>query len=338
MPGKNFLRLQRGERIDYPDLEHAVEISQRDLSAQIVDKFLVGDDAEGTQPRSFVLKGLEVDVDGTGIVTVQGGSAILAVRDRGEVVYGMLTTLGTSEKTYNVSSFSDATYGVYIRAEFEETEFKNRPFWNPLATPDPAETTRSVPTRLTEDWQLAVELASPGDEWLKIAEIVVSGGGTSFAASDKRNFFFEGQSDNIYQVGSTEWGTANDRLPARATYGVFGLYRFVRGIQKQVQDIIGKPTPFTHGWWSDPTVGGARNLYQVNTEKLSRDGSQSMQGTLAPDLSGTHDLGSGSYHWLNVRAYNFISNGGYVAPLINGIGTLGTASFYWAAAYIDSIF
>ena len=197
MPGKNFLRLQRGERIDYPDLEHAVEISQRDLSAQIVDKFLVGDDAEGTQPRSFVLKGLEVDVDGTGIVTVQGGSAILAVRDRGEVVYGMLTTLGTSEKTYNVSSFSDATYGVYIRAEFEETEFKNRPFWNPLATPDPAETTRSVPTRLTEDWQLAVELASPGDEWLKIAEIVVSGGGTSFAASDKRNFFFEGQSDEV---------------------------------------------------------------------------------------------------------------------------------------------
>ena len=301
---KNFLRVIRGERVDQPDMDHAVSRSIADAVNQIGDGFLVGDDSTS---KMYVVEGFAVTADGGGTVTVAGGKAILGWRDRGQVKYGALLTGGETTQSRSIASFSDGTYGVYIRFKMQETEVKTRRLWNPLASPDPVEFAKPIATRLSENWDIAITKASPGAEWHKLADIVKPG----FTVTDLRQFYFEGSDADSYQVTDAEWGAASDRDAARDTEGVFGLRRFARAVQRQLQDIIGSDSSSNTGWWIDAVGGtlggsGARSLAALNSAKLDRNGNQTIGGHIAPGVDTTYDWGGSGARFRNIYGNNGI--------------------------------
>lgn len=311
--GKKFVRTEPGERIDHRDFEHVAELSPRNAAAQPVDRVIQGDDS--TSP-GYILSGFAVStptaattdyVELTGSapvaaeIRVNRGVALLGFRDRGEVQFGCVISGGADTKTIDVSSFSSGTYGVFVRFEFRDDEFQNRLFWNASA-PTPVEFPRSISTRRSEDWSMAVELTSPGPEWVRIADVVKSGASLT-SLIDKREFFFEGT--GAYGVPDTEWGSAGDRDPDRAVNGIRGFRRFVRAIQKQVTEIIGKDEAgATAKWWSRSNAGttaglGSRSLAQLNEDKLDRGGAQTITGSILPSAE-TWNLGSNVARFLSV--------------------------------------
>jgi hypothetical protein len=135
-----------------------------------------------------------------------GGTAIVGRRkDDGQVQYGCLVTDSLSQ-TIDIAAFAAGTYGIYIRFLFSDSANDTRYFWNPSTD---LEYAQSVAPRLVAGWQLAIELASPGDEWMKIGEVVQA----TMAITDQRDFYFEGAVDTSY---ASLWGSGNDRNSNRA--------------------------------------------------------------------------------------------------------------------------
>lgn len=260
MTEKEILNTDVGERIDHDDFEHAVETSI-DALGQFLETFVIGeDDASDSQlnthAKTFIVSGFVTSGQTTSAVTVsrdtihddgakmQPGLGVLARRDEGVIKYGVVLAGGDAQRTVSVASFASGTYGVFVRFAFRDTDVENRIFWKAVASP-PLEDARAISTRSTENWDLAVELVAPGPEWTRIATANISGGLVS-SLTDGRSLFFEGKASNAYAVTDDEWGSAQDRENNRSQHGVFGLYRAIRGLQRQVQDIIGEsPT----GWW-----------------------------------------------------------------------------------------
>lgn len=316
---KSFLGLFRGERIDLPDLEAGVRQSLLLALSQLGEKFLVGDPIFGaTTPKNLVINGFDSEVLGT-TVRVNGGSALVGWLDRGVRYYGMLLTGGAASLTRDIGSYANATtYGVYIRFDLRQQAVRGRRFWNPLAG-TPVEYPRAVPTRLVENWEIAIQEATPGTEWMKVADAIKDGGGV-VTIDDKRNFFFDGTPDSAtpWLIGDTQWGTVADRDDDRLSGGIFGLYRFVQMALRQLQDIIGDPVANNERFFRSPqsgTVAGAdgpRSLTQLNKEKLSRDGANEFAGTTGTGGTGAlraaigdiSDVGASTKRWRNVYANN----------------------------------
>lgn len=294
---KQLLRTERGQRVDQPDFEHGSATGWLDALSQLGEQFLVGRDRDPEdQQRNFILKGFGTTFAAS-VVTVTKGTAVLSARDAGAIKEGLVSSGGPAMRSINVTTFPAGSYGVWIRFEFRDSDFQNRPFWNATAS-TPTEFPRNVPTRRAEDWSLAIELTSPGTEWTKIAEVTLPAG----TILDRRDFFFEGNDLNSFKVVDAEWGDTDDRFSSRAGFGVFGFYRFVRGVQRQLQDILG---PAGSGWWDDPSSGspGAvapRSLSILNNKKFETDGSQDIEGTVIPSPTATHDIGSASARWRDI--------------------------------------
>jgi hypothetical protein len=163
------------------------------------------------------------------------------------------------------------------------------------------------------------------------------------AFTDLRDFMFEGKDANAHAVVDSEWGAdATDRDDDRPSYGVFGVFRAIRAIQRQVQDIIGGATK----WWQNPQAGnangsGARSLTQLNSEKLARNGAQTMTGNLLPNAHETLDLGAdGSAGWRNVFFKNIWMSGvfsGNFVPSGNDAWNIGAVGAEWRDFYVKKI-
>ena len=308
---KSFLRTEVGERIEHRDFRHGMEVSQRLPVPEMVRSVVVGDDSgTSTQFQNYVLSGFETDNPSGTIVRVQNGKAIVGYREAGEVVQGAIVSGGEPNRSQDIASYGDGTYGVFVKFDFRDTAFENRIFWNANAA-TPIEITKSIATRSEENWTFVVESVSPGPEWLRVAEVVKSG--VSLTPSDARDFFFEGTFANSHLVVDAEWGGGDDRSATRATDGVFGFRRFVRGMQRQVQDIVGGT-----GWWAAvPT-----SLTALITSKLARDGSQDMLGDLTPDASDTRDLGAILKKWRDLFVKNVFADGN-IQPTAAGTQDMG---------------
>jgi hypothetical protein len=330
MATKSFVRTRAGQRVDQPDFERASDTSPRDVVEQLGEHILTGSDTN----RHYVLQGFTTATVGT-VVTVQGGVGLFGYRDRGEIRYGSVMSSGATSRSIDVGSFSNGAYTVYVALTLNDAEFGNRAFWD-AALGTPAEVTRNVPTRRSENWAIAVETASPGAEWLPVATFTKTGG-TLSALTDVRELFFEGRADSspAYSITNAEWGTTDDRNANRSTYGIKSLRKFVRAVQRQLSSIIGGS-----GWWSAIPAGA--DLTTLLSSKLARDGSQTMQGNLTPDGDNTRNLGAAGTRWANifsalgyfntVTAYtrllvtnnNLVTNGGGRARILDGV-TVGTS-------------
>jgi hypothetical protein len=340
---RKYLRTERGERIDQPDFQHAADATPRESQDDLIDGMLIGRSRDGvTPPRSFILKGFAMDSpdepNKVVRVTRGDGAAILPYREKGEVRYGFLVVGGDASKSYSIASYTAGVeYGIFIRAELRDADFQNRPFWNAVGTP--GEYPRSIATRRAEGWQLAIEQVSPGPEWFQIGSVDYD----TMAFTDLRNFMFEGQDANAHAVVDSEWGAdATDRDDDRPSYGVFGVFRAIRAIQRQVQDIIGGAAK----WWQDPQAGnangsGARSLTQLNSEKLARNGSQTMTGSLLPNVHEALDLGAdGSAGWRNVFFKNIWMSGvfsGNLVPSGNDAWNIGAVGAEWRDFHVKKI-
>lgn len=319
---KRFLNTHRGERIDQPDLQHAVETQQRDALSQIGEGFLVGDKLVlpslgiVEQPRLFVLYGFQVTNPATTQLTVTGGSGLLGSNENGNVVSGLLiNTEVTGTRTIDIGTYANGDYGIYLRLEMREENYENRAFWNADAA-TPAEYSRVVPTRLVEDWNIVVETSSPGPEWMQIYE--VNKAGSVLTLTDMRDYFFEGRADLSY-APSNEWGSTSDRAATRNLSGITGLRRFVRAVQRQLGDIIGDD------WWTEIT-GAIKSLTDLNADKLERDGSNEISGDILPDANITHELGSSVRRFLTIFAQDFTGSGTLSIPTVDA-ATEVTAPF-----------
>lgn len=315
---KKFLRTEHLERIDQPDFDHAAVTSQVEVQEQLHGGLVVGDDvdtanlgARDAQPVGYILKGFDITTDGTN-VTVSGGSAILPYKFKGETRAAQLVTASTASKSINVKSgtYAGATavHGIFIRFALEDDDISNRLFWDPTASPA-GEFAAAIPTREVETWQLSIAPSQSAD-WLKIGEVTpdtLDPGGTDLV--DKRNFFFEGRRDATslastgYAIEDADWGGSTDRNAIRSSFGVFGFARFVKAIQRQLQDILGDGI---NGWWQSlPNTGGATgaSLSFLNSNKLDRRGQSAnitghgeILGHIYPDalFPKLYDLGAAS--------------------------------------------
>ena len=334
---KKYLKTEHGERIDQPDFQHQAERSQHNGLTQLTDGIIVGRDrtralGEANQPRHYVLKGFSAEYN-AGLITVQGGTAIMGYEYNHAVQYGAFTSKESS-RIVDTSVVTDATltYGVWVRFVLAEGDDENRAFWN-SAGGTPAEEVRTVPTRLIEDWQVQLSVNAPStapEAWMKIWDYDVTAPGSEM--TDKRVFFFEGTTGSSpdWRPVDGEWGdNTYDRSTDRPENGIFGMRRFVRAMQRQIQDIIGPsgaPTPFN---WYDhtglirnddqngnaviPEVGA--NLYWLKSESLSawggRDGlpavinqilSDRMRGHLWSDTADNYDIGEQAVPWKDIFA------------------------------------
>lgn len=303
----SVLRTERGERVDQPDLEHAAETSQLDLAAELGAMLLVGDDA-GTKAR--IISGFRTRVSGSEVIVESqyteggvaiNGSALLGQRDRGRIRYALITPSAPSNRHVDIGSFpttpsqGNVPYGVYLRFVLDETAVQNRAFWNPIAQP-PIEFPRSLPTRRTGTWDIVIEVAQPGEEWLKIAEVTKAAGGALTLSADLRNFLFEGKTP--YSVLDDEWGGGNDRNGNRGLYGVKGFARFASAVRRQLQDIIGGAANDQPWWYIAPPAEGG--LWHIAQNLLRRDGTKSILGSLIPEIDADALEAVGFYSRVNL--------------------------------------
>lgn len=315
---KKFFRTRPGQRVDQPDFEHVADATPRSVTEQIGRHVLTGSDSAS----NYVLEGFATTVSSP-TITVDGGIAVVGYRDRGELRQGALATGGPASRSINISTYPAGTYNVYVTLVVEDAEFLNRPFWDSLASPAPVEVVRNTATRRTENWAIAVEATSPGDEWMRVAQVVKNGAGTVGAPTDLREFYFEGRPDSspAFSVTDHEWGGGNDRNATRAVDGVKSLRKFVRAVQRQISSIIGGT-----GWWSAIPAGS--DLTSLLANKLARNGSQTMTGNLLPDADNTRNIGaSTTQRWANIYSaaaeFDLVTNfGRYIASASN-VAALG---------------
>ena len=138
------------------------------------------------------------------------------------------------------NTYAGGTYDIFVRFILNEGTAQQRIFWNPAG--DGSEYAQSMSTRYLANWELRIESGSPGAEWLKIGEVVKSGGAP--AITDMRPLFFEGTVDSTYESAwSTEGGgVANDRNADRQQYGVKDLQTFTAAMRQCFTDIRGRGT------------------------------------------------------------------------------------------------
>lgn len=323
MARKTFTKLDVGERVEQSDLQHATLESQLRIMQSIGEDFLMGRSNDSNHPTGVVLEGFEVSEDGAENLTVQGGVALLGMRNNGTAQQGMILSSGDTSKTIDTSAFPDSTvYGVWVRFELRDEDFANRLFWDSVSSPA-QEVVKNIATRKVENWTAVVEVAQPGPEWIKVGEANKTGGTITGNVSDERTFFFDTVTG---QILDSDWGTVDDRVVSARDQGngVFGLYKHSKATLRQLQDIIGGTA-----WVTDPSSGavagtGPRSLTQLNAEKLGLTGGQEMGQSIVPDTNNIYNLGSASNRWfaghfgqLNSSIYNLNSTQNHDL-LING--------------------
>ncbi len=273
---KSLLRTEFGQRVDQPDFEHSQETALNHAS-QNFEAAIVGQ-------RSYILRGflptatgavltVNRDRSSTGATTDDvSGAAILGFEGPEGTEYGHVITDGPATRQLDLSGVADGNYNLWIAFSLRDAQFENRAFWNADQTAGGAvEFTRNTPTRRAADWNISVfvDTTSPGDQWLRIASLVKTGG--TVTVTDRRPFFFEGNPADSY-LATNDWGGGNDRDADRARFGVTDLRTFVRAVTRQFEALTG------NGWWG--TITNALGNF------LARDGSNTMDGNITFDING----------------------------------------------------
>ena len=227
----DLLRIETNERVDLEDFDFLAN-TLGEAEAEKLANF----NTSPTRQRMWILDGFAITNPSASQVCVTRGRAILARRDQGIVKYGSLVAGGDATKILDVSGYASATYGIYVRFDYVDSEFRSRVFWNPVG--DGSEFAQTVATRRAANWSLTIEATNPGAEWLQIGTVVQS----TMVIVDMRPFFFEGEVHNSYQSGwSTDGGgVAHDRSASRALYGANDLQMFTAAMRQCLKDIKGR--------------------------------------------------------------------------------------------------
>ena len=276
---KTFLRTEAGLRLGLRDVAHQAVTSPLRALSQLGERVVSGV-AETGVPREqhVVLDGFETTNPSGTQVQVDLGGAVLGTSYAGETLDGLVLTSGEPVRIIDIGSYADGQYGVYVRLELAPETYENRTFWDPAATPNPAETTRNVATRVVEDWSLAIDFVSPGPEWMQVSELQKTG--AVLVISDLRPWAFDTDTAGT----GTRWGSATDRvIPRTAPSRITSVAQFAQMALEQLSGIIGARTGDTQHPFRNVTAGDADagtgyvGLGQLNEVKLSAQGGQQAQ-------------------------------------------------------------
>lgn len=290
MTEKSYSKFERAERVDQPDLQHAAEQSHRNALTQLIEEVVLGADGSPVE-----LYGWDASYVGS-VLTVIRGSAITGFRDRGVLYRAAILSGGPTSRTRNVASYADGSYGVYVRLALRPGEIKNRRIWDASSA---TEVTRLISTRTIEDWDLVVERGNPGEDYLQIATVTITGGSLSGYTHIGSRLFDSSRSNRAYE--DADWGAAADR-DETDTIGIRGLARWTKMVGRQLQDIIDVDFFGNDPKGGDANGNGPRSLSQLNSEKLARNGAQAFQGVFSPDAGNTRDQGSTGARWRQIYA------------------------------------
>lgn len=250
----DLLNIEANQRMDLGDMTHAVDTSIQENAREPNTQFLT-DPGKASQ---WIIDGFAIDnSDGAPFGGVQlrvsrgTGRAFLSTREGTSVSHGVLTAGGDAEKIVSLATYSDASYGIYIRFEYVDGDVESRVFWNSAGTG--SEFAQTTPTRRNPNWSARVESTSPGAEWLRIGTVTVASSVIS-AIIDERPFYFEGAVDDSHESGwSTDGGgVANDRNADRQQYGVKDMQTFISSMRQCMEDVKGRGLK---RWW-DRDIGG----------------------------------------------------------------------------------
>jgi hypothetical protein len=310
--GQDLAKLHGNERVDLGDFEFIADAAWQDAHRQLPEQFLV----DPAKTRTFIIDGFETTNPIAEQVQVAKGRALLSIRENGVVKRTILTSEGDATKTIDASTFANGTYGVYIRFEYVEGASESRIFWNPAGAG--SEFAQTVATKRLANWSMRAELASPGTEWEKVAEFVVTGGTITAGPTDYRNLYFEGEVNGGYpnRWSTDSGGTANDRNSDRAQYGVKDLNTFTRAMRQCLEDIKGRGLRK----WYERDIGGMNIGFDANP----------ISGRLAVgDANHYLGLSAGDPHWNVDSGNDYIA---YVRSSNQFVWIVGGATF----AYLDS--
>lgn len=191
-------RFESNERVDLTDFAFTVDEGPQALIRQLNEGFLT--DPDGSI-KSWILDGFSMVDFGAGQLRVLQGRAVLAQREGAQIHYGALTTEGDLFRTLDLSGYGNATYNVYLRFQFVDSDTQSRMFWNPSG---PTEFAQTIQTRRQAGWSFRVELASPGNEWVQIGEVTIAAGVIT-TIKDLRNHYFEGVENSENLLGNWNW-------------------------------------------------------------------------------------------------------------------------------------
>lgn len=348
-------RVQDNERIERSDYEYGIDEMPQSFGRMLPAQFL----SNPAGARLWIISGWDITNPALAQCRVTKGVALLNVREKGQVLPGMLSFEGDSQRTLDLASYANGTYGVYVRFELIDAAFQNRIFWNPTTQ---TEFTQSIATRRIANWGMRVEAVSPGAEWFKIADVAVSGGLIT-SITKRRQFFFEGQEDASYAATVSDgftganvadptarrvWGAADargalDRNADRATYGVKDLQTFTAAVREQLRAMQG----------SNPATPWYGSVVEGLNRKVSRFGDSTLAGDYLPDVHNTRALGSSGIRWNGffqtatvaaMQAVDASVSGSFTVPgtvdsnIVPGFDDgwqLGSPSFKWSDIYTN---
>lgn len=293
---RKWLQTFFGERVDKADFGFAVDRGQRQALAGFINDFIIGYGETGLTPRTLIIRGFATTVTSSTVTVTKDvggvpGAAFLALRDEGEVQFSYCVSGGQAAINRDISNLETSDYGVFIRFDLYDSDFKNRFEWDAVSDP-PRETQRNVPTRRSENWTMTVAIETPSDEWTRVATVHVDGAGVVTLISDDRNLYFEGAAANSYAITAAEIDSASIGSINRGAHGSFGLRSALRTILSVLENMRG-----LEPWYQDFNAG--KTFHALWTQKLDRRGASATdptKGVITGDLfPGTdNDLAFGS--------------------------------------------
>lgn len=257
-----IVRYASQERVDLPD-KTAEDFLVLGEFRRTVRGILLGD--EGTGFENYVLRGFKVEPESPASARVvvkldPGGGAPLSFAigaendgsrvDHGHLIggndlFGLLE--GNAQQILDFTGQPIATYRVQMRFVYATGASDNRAFW------DEGTNSESISATHTRHLPL-VELRFSGaasDEWIDLADVAWDGSTIDAAdITDLRKFAFEGTSPFSRTTQAGAGGMADfDRSADRATNGVNEVYRVLRGLARQIQDLKGPDDTGAWNWY-----------------------------------------------------------------------------------------
>jgi hypothetical protein len=268
----NLAKFENTQRVERADMEFVGDTVPRNMGAALPSQFLTNPAGQA----AWIMSGFAVSNPALKQCRVDRGVALLQTKENGAVERGMLAYEGAAFINLDLAAYANGTYSVYIRFELVDGDFQNRIFWTGAA-----EGPSNIATKRVAGWGMRVELVSPGSEWFKIGEVVVSGSPT-LTVTNKRFFYFEGEEANATPYAKS-WGGGTDRNSNRAVNGVKDLQTFVQAVQVQLESLMGG----SQRWWETPAV--------PLSGKVTKAG-DTMSGNLLASATGLN-LGSPGARW-----------------------------------------
>lgn len=256
---RQLIRVHPDERVDLPDFEQVggllelFDIMRSNKTVILPDGRDVGAaPVAPTDTRVFSGFDLYDIVGASGTCKLRRGAGIFKLLEDGALTHGILIgDVGATFASLDLSSESDDTYSVFVRATYTDTDQENRVHWNVGGSP--AEYIDFVNTRRSLIWEYQYQSSSAahpsGGDWVEVARITIVSNQIT-ATADYRMLYFEGDAISGGGQWSTEWGSANDRNADRSTYGVTDFHNWVQAMRAKWIDVQGDG----YAWQQQPDV------------------------------------------------------------------------------------